>query len=70
MIIDNESEPGSWKRELERMPWGYGQSQTMKLETAFANIRKWGLFSEALVLEQEIQTLKAELEHIRKQDGR
>lgn len=70
MIIDNESEPGSWKRELERMPWGYGQSQTMKLEAAFAHIRKWGLYQEALTLEQEIQTLKAELEHIRKQDGR
>ena len=70
MTIDNESEPGSWKREMERMPWGYGQSQTMKLETALANLRARGLYSEALTLEQEIQTLRAELEHFRKQDGR
>lgn len=70
MIIDNESESGSWKRELERMPWGYGQTQTMKLETALANLRARGLYSEALVLEQEIRTLRAELEHFRKQDGR
>ena len=70
MIIDNESEPGSWKRELDRMPWGYGQTQSMKLETALANLRGRGLYKEATIIEQEIQTLKAELEHFRKQDGR
>lgn len=70
MIIDSESEPGSWKRELDRMPWGYGQTQSMKLETALANLRGRGLYKEATIIEQEIRTLKAELEHIRKQDGR
>lgn len=70
MIIDNESEPGSWKREMDRMPWGYGQSQTMKLETALSNLRGRGLYQEALTLEQEIQTLRAELDHFRKKDGR
>lgn len=67
MIIDNESEPGAWKREMERMPWGYGQTQTMKLEKAMSDVRACGLLKQALTIEQEILTLKAELDYLRQQ---
>jgi hypothetical protein len=65
--IDNESEPGSWQRELEKHPWGYGQSQTIKLEAAVANIRTVGLWREANTVEQEIKTLQSELSYVRRE---
>jgi hypothetical protein len=65
--IDNESEPGAWKRELEQHPWGYGQSQTIKLEAAIANIRTVGLWREANTVEQEIKTLQSELAYVRRE---
>ena len=65
--IDNESEPGSWQRELDKLPWGYGQSQTIKLEAAIANIRTVGLWREANTVEQEIKTLQSELAYVRRE---
>jgi len=65
--IDNESEPGAWQRELEKHPWGYGQSQTIKLEAAVANIRTVGLWREANTVEQEIKTLQSELAYVRRE---
>ncbi len=62
-MIDNESPPGSWKAEMERMPWKY--SQQAKVEKALADIRNAGLVNEATVLAQEITVLKAELHHLR-----
>ena len=66
-MIDNESEAGSWKREMEKMPWRYDQTQGMRLETALANMRGRGLFKEAMVVEQEIKTLQAEVTYLRKE---
>jgi len=63
MIIDNKSPPGSWKTEMERMPWRY--SQQTKIDEALAAIRKSGMALEANLLAQEINVLKAELEHLR-----
>ena len=65
--IDNESEPGAWKRELEQHPWGYGQSQTVKLEAALSNIRTVGLWREADAVELEIKTLQSELAYVRRE---
>jgi hypothetical protein len=63
MIIDDQSPPGAWKSELERMPWKY--SQQMKVDQALASIRNAGLHYEAHVLAMEIATLKNELEAFR-----
>lgn len=63
-MIDNESPPGSWKAEMERMPWKY--SQQARIEQALAEIRRNGFVNEANTLAQEISVLKAELEHLRK----
>jgi hypothetical protein len=64
-MIDNQSPPGSWKNELKAAPWGYGQSQDKKVQFALAEVRAHGMWPEAAVLEQEIITLKAELELLR-----
>lgn len=68
--FDNESEAGSWKREMEKLPWGYGQTQTMKVDTALSNVRAYGLYSEADTLQQEIKTLQMELEFVRNELGK
>ena len=69
MMIDSESEPGAWKREMEKLPWGYGQSQTTTVRKALEDIRLFGLLKQADALEQEILALSRELEHFRKKDG-
>ena len=67
MSVDNESPPGSWKAEMERMPWRY--SQQTKVNEALASIRQAGFALEANVLAQEINVLKAELTALRN-DGK
>ena len=66
MAVDNESPPGSWKDEMERMPWKYSQNQ--KVDWALAELRIRGLWTEATVLSNEINVLKAELESLRRKD--
>lgn len=68
-MIDNQSPPGAWKNEMKAAPWGYGQSQDKKVQFALAEIRSHGMWNEAAVLEQEIVTLKAELELLRNGRG-
>ena len=63
MAVDNESPPGSWRDEMERMPWKYSQNQ--KVDWALAELRIRGLWTEATVLSNEINVLKAELESLR-----
>jgi hypothetical protein len=54
-VIDDESEPGAWKRELEKAPWAYGQPQELTVEKALARLRYSGLGREADVLEAAIK---------------
>lgn len=61
--IDDESPPGSWKKEIERMPWKFTQDQ--KVHWALAELRIRGLWTEASVLANEINVLKAEIENLR-----
>ena len=63
MIIDDVSPPGAWQREMDMMPWKY--SQQARIDEALALIRKGGMALEANLLAQEINVLKAELEHLR-----
>ena len=64
-IVDDVSPPGSWDIELKAAPWGYGQSQCKKLETALNNIRKQGLWEEIEVINAELTALRRELESLR-----
>ena len=63
VTVVNESPPGSWKNEMDRMPWRY--SEQVKVEQALATIRQAGLPVEANILAQEINVLKAELAALR-----
>lgn len=62
-MIDNESPPGAWKTEMERMPWKF--SQQVKVEQALAAVRQAGLIVEATVLALEIKTIQDELKTLR-----
>lgn len=64
MTVDNESPPGAWKEEMERMPWKF--QQEFKVNTVLSQMRLRGMLKEADIITQEIQTLKAELESLRK----
>jgi len=66
-IIDDESPPGSWQREIELQPWKY--SQQAKIDEALAAIRRAGYQLEANLLAQEISVLKAEIEYLRKRNA-
>ncbi len=68
LTIDNQSPPGAWKEEMSAAPWGYGQSQQKRVERSLENIRRAGLFDEATVLLLELNTLKTELELLRKSE--
>lgn len=61
-MIDDESPPGAWAKEMERMPWRF--SQQVKVDQALAEIRKAGLILEANVLALEIKTLRDELKNV------
>lgn len=63
-MYDTESPPGAWKDELRAAPWGYGQDQDKKVRDALADIRMRGLWTEAAILELEITTLRAKIEHL------
>ena len=62
-MIDNESPPGAWKTEMERMPWKF--SQQVRVEQALAAVRQAGLIVEATVLALEIKTIQDELKTLR-----
>lgn len=64
MPVDNESPPGAWKDEMERMPWKFRQEQ--KVGWALSQMRLRGMFQEAEILAQEISVLKTELESLRR----
>jgi hypothetical protein len=64
MTVDDISPPGAWKDELDRMPWRY--SQQVRIDNALAALRQSGFQTEASLLAQEINVLKAEIEHLRK----
>jgi hypothetical protein len=61
MTIDNQSPPGAWADELKAAPWGYGQERDWRIDNALASVRMRGLWSEASVLANEINALKAEI---------
>lgn len=66
-MYDDQSPPGSWKKELEAAPWGYGQGQNQKLTNALADIRMRGMWTQASIVELELNALRAELKHVREQ---
>lgn len=59
MIIDNESEPGSWDREMRRAPWAFGQRREPDVIEILTRMRAHGLDVEADVIARLLAGTKA-----------
>lgn len=66
--IDDESPPGAWRDEIERMPWKFTQNE--KVHWALAEVRMRGMWTEASILATEINTLNAEIEALRNEKAK
>jgi hypothetical protein len=53
-MIDKDSEPGAWERELKRHPWGYGQKARADLAEILYRMRAHGLDVEADIVAREL----------------
>lgn len=62
MTIDNESEAGSWERELKRAPWAYGQRREPDVAEILAKMTAHGLVAEATVIAKLLAETKAACE--------
>ena len=67
MAIDNDSPPGSWKEEMERAPWAFGQPRKISYTDALAYMRLRGLGNEADVIAAEIYRLNDEIGRLKKE---
>ena len=59
VIVDKDSPPGSWAREMEKIPWGYGQRQPETIEDVIQSLRRKGMDREADLITREFAILKA-----------
>lgn len=58
-MIDNESEPGSWEREMRRAPWAFGQRREPDVTEILTRMRAHGLDVEADVIARLLAGTKA-----------
>jgi hypothetical protein len=56
-MIDKDSEPGAWERELKRHPWGYGQKEEPTLAEILYRMRSHGLDVEADIVARELVSM-------------
>ena len=59
MIVDDQSPPGSWQREIDLMPWKFSTPHEERIRMALVELRQRGLSDIANLLEQEIVSLRA-----------
>lgn len=64
VTIDKTSPPGSWKTEMERMPWRFGDDHMKTVNAALAELRLHGYSTQANLLAQEISSLRAEISRL------
>lgn len=57
--MSRKDEDEAFEHEMSAHPWGYGQQRNQDFEFAMATIRLRGLWTEANVIMNEIQQLKA-----------
>ena len=60
MIIDDQSPPGSWAREMAKAPWGYGQKKPDTVDEILVMLRQRGMEREADILRREFMRLQIE----------
>ncbi len=59
VIVDDQSPPGSWQREIDLMPWKFSTPHEERIRMALVELRQRGLSDIANLLEQEIVSLRA-----------
>jgi hypothetical protein len=59
MIIDDESPPGAWKREMEKLPWAFGQKREPSVTEILTRMRAHGLDVEADIIARLLATTLA-----------
>ena len=62
--IDNESEPGAWKKEMEKIPWRFQHSNYVNVNDVLAVIRANGFSTEANFIGEEVTRLKAQIKSL------
>lgn len=60
--IDDESEPGAWQKEIEKMPWRFKHSNYATVNDVLAAIRANGFFTEANFIAEEIQRYRTQIQ--------
>lgn len=60
MIIDDQSPPGSWAREMAKAPWAYGQRKPDTVDEILVMLRQRGMEREADILRREFNRLQIE----------
>ena len=65
--IDRDSPPGSWKTEMERAPWAFGQPRKISYTDAISLVRLRGMGQEADVIAAEIYRLNDEIGRLKKE---
>ena len=59
--VDDESEPGAWKREIEKMPWRFKHSNYATMNDVLAALRANGFLEEANFIAGEIQRYRTQI---------
>lgn len=60
-MIDDESPPGSWQEEMNRMPWKWSQHSSIPHTEALARLQARNLYVEYTSLRDEIDRLRSDL---------
>lgn len=60
-MIDDQSPPGSWQEEMNRMPWKWSQHSSIPPNEALARLQARNLYVEYTSLSDEIRRLQADL---------
>ena len=58
VIVDDQSPPGSWQREIDLMPWKFSTPHEERIRMALVELRQRGLSDIANLLEREIVSLR------------
>jgi hypothetical protein len=63
-VIDNESEPGAWKREIDKIPWRFKHIDYVATQDVLAALRANGFINEAQYFTELITRLQADNKYL------
>lgn len=59
-MIDDQSPPGSWAREMAKAPWAFGQKKPDTVAEILVLLRQRGMEREADILWREFNRIQIE----------